>query len=454
MSTAAAAVERVGATPPTQLTTRPPPVHATVRLPDPSWTNRSKTFVGPSGFVNVSVTGAALSVTVCLLPAFQLIVAAPADGVFDTSDANTISLLTVTLPADVASVMIELLLIPNVNPFEFENTTVPEVPVCVPAAAAMPPPAPGVTDAVTVLPLRPNETPLLLLKTNADRLLLVVPALRFTAVRLVAIDAVTVDALSPKLTLLAFENVKALAKFDVVPADTLIDACVLATVTLAVTTDELLIPNVTLLLFENTTVPLVAVCVPAAATTPAPEGDIDAVTVDPFMPNETPLEFENTRADRLLLVVPAETFTAVRLVATEAVRVDAFNPNDTPFELENVTAETRLLVVPALTLKLPCVDATVALAVSVEPFRPKETLFALDRTMFERFPLVVPADTLTLVSTVPPFGSDSVAFPVGAATTASIPAEFDIPIVTVDAVFVPTWNAAPLCESVSPLSAT
>ena len=45
----------------------------------------------------------------------------------------------------------------------------------------------------------------------------------------------------------------------------------LATVTLAVTTDELLIPKVTLLEFEKTTVPEVAVCVPAAI---AP-GDVD-----------------------------------------------------------------------------------------------------------------------------------------------------------------------------------
>ena len=33
--------------------------------------------------------------------------------------------------------------IPNVMPLEFSNSTVPLVPVCVPAAAAIPPPAPG-----------------------------------------------------------------------------------------------------------------------------------------------------------------------------------------------------------------------------------------------------------------------------------------------------------------------
>ena len=46
-------------------------------------------------------------------------------------------------PATTDAVMTELLDIPNVTPFELEKTSVPLVAVCVPAAAAMPPPAPG-----------------------------------------------------------------------------------------------------------------------------------------------------------------------------------------------------------------------------------------------------------------------------------------------------------------------
>ena len=80
-------------------------------------------------------------------------------------------------------------------------------------------------------------------------------------------------------------------------------------------TDELLIPNVMLFEFENTTVPLVAVCVPAAMAPMArASGLIDAVMTDPFRPNETPLRFEKVTADRLFDVVPAERFQFVRSV--------------------------------------------------------------------------------------------------------------------------------------------
>ena len=102
-------------------------------------------------------------------------------------------------------------------------------------------------------------------------MLLVVPPLTLMAVSEVAIEAVMVEALRPKETLFEFEKVKAEARLLVVPAERLIEPCVLATVTLAVTTDELLIPKVTLFELEKTTVPLVAVCVPAAM---AP-GDVD-----------------------------------------------------------------------------------------------------------------------------------------------------------------------------------
>jgi hypothetical protein len=151
-------------------------------------------------------------------------------------------------------------------------------------------------------------------------------------VRLVAIDAVMVLALRPKLTPFEFENVNADARFDVVPALRLMLACVEATVTDAVTTELFDIPNVTLLEFEKTTVPLVAVCVPAAAA---------------------------------------------RLFA-DAVIVEALRPKETLFEFENVNAEARFDVVPAERLMLTCELATVADAVMVEPLRPKLTLFEFE----------------------------------------------------------------------------
>lgn len=70
-------------------------------------------------------------------------------------------------------------------------------------------------------PLRPNDRPLLLLITRADRLLEVVPAETFMLVRLVAMLAVTVEAFNPKLTLLALPKVRAERLFEVVPALTL-----------------------------------------------------------------------------------------------------------------------------------------------------------------------------------------------------------------------------------------
>ena len=98
------------------------------------------------------------------------------------------------------AVMTEELLIPKERPFEFEKTTVPEVAVCVPAA--MPPMAraSAFTEAVMTEPFKPNETLLLFENVRAERLLLVVPAETLMFVRLVAIDAVIVEALRPKLT--------------------------------------------------------------------------------------------------------------------------------------------------------------------------------------------------------------------------------------------------------------
>ena len=72
--------------------------------------------------------------------------------------------------------------------------------------------------------------------------------------------------------------------------------------------------------------------------------------------------------------------------------VDAFKPKLTPFEFENVKAEARFDVVPALTLMLPCVDATLADAVTVFPFSPNETLFELEKTTVPEDASVVPAE--------------------------------------------------------------
>ena len=289
---------------------------------------------------------------------------------------------------------------PNEMPFEFEKTTVPLVAVWVPAAAAIPPPAPGLTDAVITDPFRPNETPLPFENVMADRFCEVVPALTLMFVRLVAIEAVRVDAFRPKETPFEFENVNAEARLLVVPAERLMLAWVEATVTEAVTTDEFDIPNETLFEFEKTTVPLVAVWVPAAAAIPPPApGLTDAVITDPLRPNETPLPFENVMADRFCEVVPALTLMFVRLVAIEAVRVDAFRPKETPFEFENVNAEARLLVVPAERLMLAWVEATVTEAVTTDEFDiPNETLFEFEKTTVPLVAVWVPAAAARLLA--------------------------------------------------------
>jgi hypothetical protein len=55
----------------------------------------------------------------------------------------------------------------------------------------------AIIEAVIVLPFKPNEIPLLFEKTRFERLLLVVPAETLMFVRLVATDAVIVEASSP-----------------------------------------------------------------------------------------------------------------------------------------------------------------------------------------------------------------------------------------------------------------
>lgn len=135
-------------------------------------------------------------------------------------------------------------------------------------------------------------------------------------------EAVIVDPLSPKETLLLLDSVKADRLLDVVPADRL-RAC-------------------------------------------------DAVIVEPFSPKETPFEFEKVIADRLLDVVPALTLMFVSEVATDADAVTTLplSPNETLFAFENVTEFMLFDVVPALRL-MPATEAVR----TVEFERPKETPF-------------------------------------------------------------------------------
>ena len=76
----------------------------------------------------------------------------------------------------------------------------------------------------------------------------------------------------------------------------------------AVTCELPAMPKLTLLASPNNTVPVDAVCVPAAIATsgPVPPATIDAVIVDPTMPNETLLALEKTTVPDGANVVPAE----------------------------------------------------------------------------------------------------------------------------------------------------
>jgi hypothetical protein len=78
-------------------------------------------------------------------------------------------------------------------------------------------PAAAPAEAVIVEPFRPNVTLFELEKTKALRLLLVVPAERFTPVKLVATDAVIVEPFNPKLIPFEFEKVIAERLLLVVP---------------------------------------------------------------------------------------------------------------------------------------------------------------------------------------------------------------------------------------------
>jgi hypothetical protein len=184
---------------------------------------------------------------------------------------------------------------------------------------------------------------LLLLRTNADRSLLVVPAERLMFVREVAMVAVMVLALRPKDTPPPLAKVKADARFEVVPAEKLMEPCVEATVAVAVRVDpfnpkltllELLKTNWSEMLFDVVPPEKLRACC--------------AVTTLPFSPKLTLLLFEKVRAERLLLVVPALTLMLVRDVAIEPVTVWPLTPKLTPLLLLKTTVPKEAVAVPAL----------------------------------------------------------------------------------------------------------
>src|SRR6202042_2764354 len=113
----------------------------------------------------------------------------------------------------------------------------------------------------------------------------------------------------------------------------------------AVTMDLLLIPNERPFDPDRITVPLVAVCEPAATA----RLFADAVMMDdPLIPNETLFELEKTSfTGSTVDCVPAEYEPGP---TTEAVTVELAGPKETPLPLENVSADRLFEVVPAETL--------------------------------------------------------------------------------------------------------
>jgi hypothetical protein len=163
------------------------------------------------------------------------------------------------------------------------------------------------TDPVIVEPFNPNETPFELLNVIALRLLLVVPALKLTLVRLVATDAVIVEPFSPNEMPFEFENVIALRLLLVVPPLKLMLPWELATVA-------------------------------------------EAVTLVPSNPKEILFAFENVTAETLLLVVPAEMLMfdrSVPLYGRYTVALAVWEPARTSwppeFDIPKVTVEAALL---------------------------------------------------------------------------------------------------------------
>ena len=82
---------------------------------------------------------------------------------------------------------------------------------------------------------------------------------------------------------------------------------------LAVMSELPAIPNVTLLLLLKTTVPDVAVCVPAAFATAGCvvcAATLAVICELPLMPNVTPFELTKLTVPDVAVCVPAPTFTA------------------------------------------------------------------------------------------------------------------------------------------------
>ena len=82
------------------------------------------------------------------------------------------------------------------------------------------------------------------------------------------------------------------------------DAAVLATVTVAVTVPAF-IPKLTLLELLKTTVPELALSVPAEMATPPPAATLAVMVFDPDIPKVTPLELANWIVPVVAVWVPA-----------------------------------------------------------------------------------------------------------------------------------------------------
>lgn len=100
-----------------------------------------------------------------------------------------------------------------------------------------------------------------------------------------------------------------------------------------------LIPKVTLLLFENTNVPVETDCVPADSPNGVSAGTLAVMTDEFDMPNEIPFELLHTTVPEVAVCVPAAAFTAGWTVCAgklaDAVTIELFDiPNDTLFEFE------------------------------------------------------------------------------------------------------------------------
>jgi hypothetical protein len=115
-----------------------------------------------------------------------------------------------------------------------------------------------------------------------------------------------------------------------------------------------------------------------------------------LIPNVTPFESLKSTVPEVAVWVPA-AMPAGAVVCeklADAVTVPAARPKLTLFEFENVKADDRLEVVPADKLMLAA-PAGPALAVSVLPASPKLTLFASDTTSVPRVAVTTPATTAT-----------------------------------------------------------